>query len=574
MRTAQKVLFLTAATALVGATACNKPSAASEEDAGTASTAGTVAVDSNPIAASYPDGLAVTAFAATDDASVAASTVTSGTVAIDYSGASLNLANTPAPAPSNSPPPPVPGGTQPQMQCFDSYEDALTENGQDERKLPPPPPPPTEQINEARERISGKAESCVSEELKSSLSTMAELVGTAGQNLDGYGDCFLPDWGIVQGYFPKADGTSSGDVCMVGYVRNELRKLSAYVDFTKGLSEAMLCQALKDGVITGELEAGSELDLTESLKKALAGLVPLKVAKISRTVGDTPEYVTELTVTKDTKTPSGTKQLDLHFGISHRPSDEENTAYTGIVRVKHPAPGGQITDGVYVLSLNYGRSVDATGNRVKYEMRSGIMAPGVEPFGADGLVDLNAHGKTVSNEKINSMNFVSYDGYPAFDVAKVSYWVNFGGMYSESARGMVFDVKRVDGQVKGCAVAGATTVDLANGLSIRRSIAEGYALLPVGYLRPFHCDNSGTKMWLQCFYRNADGNFVPDPDLITDVASGYDFVASSVVESKAPSLADVPRPPSFDPAKALPPPGAPQGANMPPPPPSLPPPPQ
>jgi hypothetical protein len=125
---------------------------------------------------------------------------------------------------------------------------------------------------------------------------------------------------------------------------------------------------------------------------------------------------------------------------------------------------------------------------------------------------------------------------------------------------MVFDLKRVDGKVKGCAVGGAASIDLADGISIRRSLAEGYALQPVGYLRPFLCsedERGGAKMWLQCFTRNDAGAFVPDADLIDDVDTGFDFVASSVVEEKVPSLADVPRPPRFTAAKFQPLPGAP-----------------
>jgi hypothetical protein len=170
------------------------------------------------------------------------------------------------------------------------------------------------------------------------------------------------------------------------------------------------------------------------------------------------------------------------------------------------------------------------------------------------------------------MSYVTYDGYPDIDVAKLSYWVNPGGDYYDPARGMTFDVQRANGQVKGCAVAGATAASFTTaGISIRRALAEGYALLPVGYIEPLSCSqNAGAKMWLQCFVRDASGTFSADPSAITDVTDGFDFVPSSDVQSKDPDLADAPRPPDFVAAQFLPPPGAPLGPHMLPPPPATP----
>lgn len=520
--------------------------------------AGQVAFESNPLAESYPDGLAVTAFATTDDTEATAS---AGTLAIQYEDATLRLTQAASPSETTrllqqQPPPPgqpmsQPGsptaGSATPNQCYNSYEEALAERTAVTPFKPEARRPVRLEAAAAKDRINGKAESCVSEEFTKSLAIMREAMEETGKNLDGYGDCFLPDWGIVQGFYPGSD-----DVCLVGYARAQLTKLSAYVDFTKGLTEAMLCQALKGGVFTAddkEIAEGRSLDLTPQLVDALKdlpGAPTISLAKVTRATGGR-RFQTEFVIATKARFANAEASVPLTINIDHEPSDSTNTTYTGLIRLSYEGKSRNYS-GTIALSLNYSRAVDTSGNRVKYELRSGFFGTAKSPFDSRGILDFNAEGiDETDNKNLNSMNYVSYDGYPELDVAKLSYWVNFGARYEEAARGMVFDIKRANGEVKGCAVAGSAG-DIRNGLSIRRSLDEGYALLPKSYMRPFMCDESargGEKMWLQCFVRDQDGAYVPDQTLIDDVATGYDFVASSVVKGKVPSLVYVPRAPGY-----------------------------
>lgn len=569
--------FLSVAVVAASA-ACEKSKSSEPEAKETDETTktGEVAIETNPLAESYPDGLTVTAFSTSDDATTA-STTSAGTVAIDYTDAGLWLA-------LQEPPQPPPEGTEPTQSqpagdgqctkaaalmlqdtppvpsCVNSYAEALEQREKMTPPKPPAPPPARLAAAAAKDRINGKSDACYSDEFVSSLSTMREAMQETGKNLDGYGDCFLPDWGIVEGFYPDSE-----DVCMVGYARAQLSKLSAYVEFTKGLSEAMLCQALKDGTVKvadKEIPEGTTLDLTAQLTKALAPVgpaaPPVTSAKITRSAGGR-RFLTEIVVATRARFDSKDTEVPVNIAIDHKPTDATNANYSGLVRIHYKGRGRE-SEGTIALSLDYSRAADSLGNRVKYELRSGFFGGSASPYDADGILDFNVHGEDACQDELNSINYVSYDGYPELDVAKLSYWVNFGPSYNEAARGMVFDLKRVDGKVKGCAVGGAASIDLEGGISIRRSLAEGYALQPVGYLRPFLCsedERGGAKMWLQCFTRNDAGAFVPDADLIEDVETGFDFVASSVVEEKVPSLADVPRPPRFTAAKFQPLPGAP-----------------
>lgn len=553
---------------------CDKGGSKEASTAASTNTAqsGTVAVDTNPLATSYPDGLAVNAFQASDEAT----TTQSGTVAITYSSESaLRLAEPALSGPQSQTPVSEPKDDA--HQCFATYADALAERGQEERHEPKVKKGVRSRASEARERIGGKVQDCLSDDVSENLATIKKELRRASQSLDGYGDCFLPDWGLVQGFYPQ-----SNDVCTVGYARNQLRKLGAYVDFTKGLTESMLCQAFKDGQLKVALQEGEKADLTEALKKVLGRpegpLVPIKSATILReSQAGVSIYTTDIVVAPPDE--NGAPSIgDLRLVIAHKPTDDNNTAYSGTLRIWHGAllraVGGPLpSKGLSALSLEYARSQDSVGDRIKYELRSALFAAGTNAFDSDGLVDFNVLGLNADNSQLQSMNVIAYDGYPELDVAKLSYWVNFGASYNEPARGMVFDTKRVDGKVKGCAVAGAvvalsedddTGASQAQGTSVRGAIKDGYALLPTGHFRPFLCgEELGGEMWLQCFERDANGAFVPDPALIDDVANGYDFVTSSVIEEKVPELADVPRPPRYNPSRAAPPQGAPQGKFMP-----------
>lgn len=212
----------------------------------------------------------------------------------------------------------------------------------------------------------------------------------------------------------------------------------------------------------------------------------------------------------------------LTIKLVHKPTDGNET-FDGVLSVEHLTPEGIGDRMKRGMSLLYSRTTDDNGVLIKYNMRSGEFSSDNKTiFDSDGVLDLNVganfDGATTDidyggypeianpNRSSRSLNYVDYEGYPALEVARLAYWVNFGGNYTESARGFVFNIEREDGVVKGCGIAGATD----ERLSIRKALNENLDLEPLGYFKPFACGNHvGASVWQQCFIRQ-DGEYVLD----------------------------------------------------------------
>jgi hypothetical protein len=535
--------------------------------------AGTVAI--NPLASSYPEGLAVTSFSSdtTGAAELTAQTATAGTVAVTYSDSSLALSNLQAQLNGLALTEPPLGD----RQCAESYEaeiaaDPIKKAQYDEgyaaavaraADWEANKDPSAKQRNAEAEELLKAEGDCESAALVTTLKRL-KRIRTENKVADRPGDCYMPDWGILKGTYP-----GSTEVCMVCFTRAEMEETSALVDMALTIDQVMLCQAKKDGQAEAKVEDGETRTLTDALTKALdrdetKTSVTVKKAEISRS-GEA--YTTTLAL--------GAFDLpgEMVFTLVHTPANAENSAYSGVLTVVFPdqraAPGSKPGDtsatqtpSTSALSLRYSTEIATTAGittpRVKYEVRRAEFKRDMQKFDADGMVDFN-QGKAcadtgdqspLTTDLLGAYVFSTFDGFPELDIGKMAFWTNFGATCEEAARGFVFDLRRVDGQVKGCAIAGSagyTGSDFGQ-TSIRKAIEDGYTLAPLGYWRPFHCvagggTDAGAKVWKQCFEKNETGKFVVDLGQTTDDVNGYDFINVSEIPTQ---LKEAPRPPKYD----------------------------
>jgi hypothetical protein len=175
-----------------------------------------------------------------------------------------------------------------------------------------------------------------------------------------------------------------------------------------------------------------------------------------------------------------------------------------------PAPGGGLglqqdtSTKIHSLSIVYSGSKDADGKpRVKYELRHAKINEQLfaNAFSAEGVLDLNVGadssgnyviaGKPVSqaNEAVDGVLFIGFDVNPDTNEGTLSYWQNPGGNYSESARGMIFNIEAADdGTLQGCGTTGAAYQEGAGsmqGMSVRMALKENKTLKPSGFYHPF-----------------------------------------------------------------------------------------
>jgi hypothetical protein len=90
------------------------------------------------------------------------------------------------------------------------------------------------------------------------------------------------------------------------------------------------------------------------------------------------------------------------------------------------------------------------------------------------------------------MTFIGVNVDPETGAGAVSYWQNPGSNFTESARGMVFNLtaSAANDSLSGCGLTGArigANNDPGNGVSIRRAIKEDKlgSLVPNGFYHPF-----------------------------------------------------------------------------------------
>ena len=552
------------------------------EDGAEAKEAGEVAIETNPLAISYPEGLTVSTLNddATEEVEIQAQTVTAGTVAITYSDdAAMELLQSAPPAGGQGI---QATGTGPD-NCPLTYEEVANATGNKikiaaNRKLIIERAEQYAKDQTARSKAADtkaalKGNECVTPTLKRSLRRLV-TINRSTMNADGWGNCYLHDYGIVEGKFPGSE-----EVCMVGNSRFELGEISTLVDMALAFDQAMLCQAKKDA-LEGDLDSGETRELTTSLAKALDNpdvkdRANVKSAKISLTGSDTEKvYTTELVINVSLRDNSS---VPINFKIQHKPGDDTNSNYSGVLNITYldqspPSPAGkngsQTNDTkvavTKALSLSYSKAAEKIGEintpRIKYDLRTSKYTEDKVKLNEAGLLEFNTNscGPT---DAVAPIQFVTYDGYPELDVAKMASWTNFGTGFDEAARGFVFDVRRENGVAKGCAIAGSAGYMAPPGAggeqvgtySIRKALAQDLTLSPLGFWQPFLCtDPTGTapgksrvgpKVWQQCFKKSTDGSWVLDTEKTTS-ASGFDFVDISAVNQELLSL---PRDPGFRP---------------------------
>lgn len=410
--------------------------------------------------------------------------------------------------------------------------------------------PPKEQFAEHQNLISGSADECISANTLASLSAVVEI--SQKENLDKGSGCFRPDWGIIQ-----KDHTS-GDPCMVGTQREQLKEASAYLEATTGFVAALLCEAKKQGKAPEEgLSEGSSITGLEPIladafaaKSRPTEVIKAEIKRLPNRDGSSPVYRTDIILNETS--PFDNKPRQFRFQVVNSPNEEGSLEGRGRLWLSHdakpPAGAGDFdlnTDKMKHLSLAYIKEVETTGNfRLRYELKMGVFDKTLKWFTPKGELDFNmntnASGNYTScaeaNKCASRMKYVSYDGFPEFGVGRLSYWVNFGGRYAEAARGYTVDLSYKNSQFEGCAAVGASSPTAGNAISIRKSIKDKTPLKPSGYYKPFDsCSQEGTKIWSQCFKQQSDGKWIVDTDK-TKSADGYDFVEASTVKFDVPKI--------------------------------------
>ena len=511
-----------------------------EETASVASTVGAnvgaLSISDNQLAATYPEGLSVSAFPKTVDSSpgeAAAGTLQVKTTALLV---------------ESLPPPPPPGDHQPNSPSTGSFDPFLQH--------------PKVRLQASKERLDGTAESCFSEEIAAALGPPPNI-----QEI-----CYGFDYGMVSGdtlgmvdggrinpalanqqdqstasllaALESIDGRTlptSGEVCMVGKGRGLVKSAVARVDSALQLFQGMLCQAKKDGLASELPKEGESIDLTSAFagfSGSSGGGMSFSDVSVSR-LSDSqqhPVFKSQLTFSVDSVHGSEETKVTL----VHSPG-EGNVNYRGVMWIE----GERISDQnnetyAVVTSVLYAKTgTDLSDQKITFEVRNAnINKTRVkeDPLTSDGLVNYNAGsgsdgsfvGPGQANDYISGIGYFAFDVNPSTYAGKISFWVNPGGNYYEAARGFIFETdQKSDGTLAGCAYSGA----MREG-SIRKAIKESELLEPTGCYTPQHnngvCgranDNVGSQVWKQCFQQNTEGVYQVDAEKVSDISSGFDVL--------------------------------------------------
>jgi hypothetical protein len=362
--------------------------------------------------------------------------------------------------------------------------------------------------------------------------------------------------------FGTVDGTDgAGEACMVTFVREQVREGVETVDQALALVGGMICQAKKDGVATGMPDKGSELDLAASMETATNGHMTVTTAKIARLddIDEKPVYRSDIVVTDG-------MGRDLEVHLVHSPGEGDNGDGTlwfirsggkpaaKLVGPANPPPGdGPAVDPNnsenknHVMSIQYSRTETDGVPNMRFESTRAAIVDTIDPVDDAGHVNFADVPEDAQNSTIHAINHVAFDGNTDTNEGTLSYWMNPGGNYNESARGFLFNtaVDSESGELGGCGISGATA-----SISIRKAVTEPSdenTLKPVRYWHPrenqnIHPDkdsryssNEGNAITQQCFKQDADGAYAIDT-AITTSERGYDVIetAESNVEPPKP----------------------------------------
>lgn len=541
---------MTAVSLILGLMSCSGGEKSSESSVEDQTGALEIDLSENPLAASYASGLSMNVLPTdTDDSSAK----TTGSLQIDSLALQQSVEQKPLQLLAED----IAGNLQ---ECKDSHLDDLRSKGvlSDFEKAPefiPERVADAQVFSERRNKLLGKSEECFGKDLDDAFRLVEASPG---------GDpfekvlCYEFDWGLEQGYPVDTNGDKKpgSDACLVQFTRAEFDAAKAYLDLANAVQSAMLCEAKKRGKAK-ELTENETLDLSAALREISARDskgAKFSAGKISRRSDRDGKKVYETEILINTPCEQcGDEANDFLLKINHTPLNEQNSEYEGYLSIKADLPPAgpallAATEKFRAVAVRYRMSKVGELDRLKMKVTTASMnadhfSGANDPYGVDGELELNAGSNEDGsfgeqntpppavpannqpspgdNQYLENMKLIYIDGFPTEKVYDFAYWRNPGGSYNENARGFVFNTSRdKDGVRRGCGVAGAsaaTAVGSDSAYSIRKALAEGKALEPKGYLRPFKCTEGneqkfGEKVWLQCFKQNSDGRYEVDLD--------------------------------------------------------------
>lgn len=365
---------------------------------------------------------------------------------------------------------------------------------------------------------------------------------------------------VNKGEFGTLDGSDGkGEACMVAFARNETQDSVDTIDTALDLFSGMLCQGKKDGVGEKALAAGESLDLKDSFSGAAGGMLTVTEASMARLADkDGAEvYRSDIAFTGE-----GGRTFEAHLVHSPSADGEKGTLWfkrgggtTGSGSGSGSASGSGSGPAVdpnnsanknHVLSINYEKSTVDGVPHVAFEVRRASIVNTIDPFTAEGLVNYAGVAEEAQNSEINAIKYVAFDGNPDTNEGNLSYWMNPGGSYNESARGFLFNVTAdaTTGILAGCGVSGATT-----NVSIRKALGDASAtnvLAPTRYYHPqenhnIHPDkdprfNKNDDFFIteQCFVQDATTKLYSVDTAKTTDDRGYSVIATAVTKVLRP----------------------------------------
>jgi hypothetical protein len=314
---------------------------------------------------------------------------------------------------------------------------------------------------------------------------------------------------------------STGEACMVSYMRDQVSDTIAMVDQTLGFGMAAICQHKKDNPDASLPAVGETVDLAPAMTGLLGKKLTVSSASLERLAdnGDYPVFRILIKVSKEGD-PKRT------IGIIHSPNDDKNETYVGTMytvmegepKFKSGMPAQANASEQYRhISISYKRSVVDGENHMSAELRTAkvekslsakaITDAGVLDFnvgteiatgtvGSTGYGNFTGFSDNEQNKAVDSMTLVAFDVNPDTNEGTLAYWKNPGGRYYENARGFNIAIsENTDGTLAGCATSGAASTDMGKGISIRRYLNEKETDLTLeakGFYHPFMSNPSGS----------------------------------------------------------------------------------
>lgn len=317
-----------------------------------------------------------------------------------------------------------------------------------------------------------------------------------------------------------SSANNSGEACMIAVSKNLVSNATGKISAALQLFQGMLCQAKKSSLLGSLPGVGEQVDLSNAFSAISAsGGVSIDSATLKRLADQNDNSVYKSTIGLNT----GTNEVDIV--LVHSPDGNSNENYTGVLYLQQ---NGDKNDGV---SINYVKSGNTYQNsNIKYEVRTMRLSDssGTSLFSDDGTINFSGQSTSVGNETLEGISYFAFDINPSNYEGSMAFWMNPGGSYSESARGFIFETTQnsVSGALSGCAYAGAYRAG-----SIRKAFKENSPLAVTGCFTPqinngvcgSSGDNQGNQYWKQCFSQNSSSGVY---EITTSASDGYEVLNS------------------------------------------------